>query len=203
MLKEYIINILMEQNHIKDERMTGIGSFLSNLDEKYSIDKEVLENTPRRFVKAFDGMTRGYALNVDSIINSALFEVPEEYSELIVVDKINFNALCQHHLLPFSGQASIGYLPNKHILGLSKFARVVEAYSCRLTLQERLTQEIAMSLQKNLQPKGVIVYIESTHSCMCIRGVKSKDAMTKTLFTTGVFKGNSTDKAEYLKMIQK
>ena len=166
------------------------------------LDEEVKENTPNRFIKAFDEMTRGYAMDIDAIIGKALFDIDSSYSEMIVVDKINFNSLCQHHLLPFVGQCSIGYIPDRKILGLSKFARVVEAFSLRLSLQEKLTLQIADALQENLKAKGVIVYIESTHSCMCLRGVKSKGSVTKTVYTTGCFKEVPEFKNDFFRMIK-
>lgn len=186
-----------------DKRVDHINSLLLNLNSKYQcIDEEVLENTPLRFVKAFDELTKGYSIDIKLVTQSALFDVPKDYDELIIVDRIEFSSLCQHHLLPFTGFCSIGYVPNMKILGLSKFARIVEAFSSRLTLQERLTQEIALSVDEILNPKGVIVYVDSIHSCMCMRGIKSKGSKTKTLFTTGDFRNNSEKKAEFLSMIK-
>jgi GTP cyclohydrolase I len=166
------------------------------------LDDEVKENTPNRFIKAFDELTKGYSMDVEAIIGKALFDIDSSYSEMIVVDKIDFNSLCQHHLLPFVGKCSIGYIPDKKILGLSKFARVVEAFSLRLSLQEKLTLQIAEALQNSLKAKGVIVYIESTHSCMCLRGVKSKCAITKTVYTTGCFKDVSEYKSDFFRMVK-
>lgn len=183
------------------ERVILIEQLLTNLNQKYKLDDEVLQNTPNRFIKAFDELTCGYGIDTVDLIKSALFEAPPNYNELIILDKIEYNSLCQHHLLPFNGTCSIGYIPNTQILGLSKFARLVNAYSNRLTLQERLTMEVATSLQSNLNPKGVIVYIEGRHSCMCSRGVKSKNSITKTIYTTGEFIDNESKKKEFLMMI--
>lgn len=154
------------------------------------LNDEVLENTPKRFVKAFAELTSGYHINIKELILSAVFD-SEGYDDIVLVDDIHFNSLCEHHLLPFNGEVSIAYIPNGKILGLSKFARLVEAYSKRLSLQERLTKEIATALETYLEPKGVVVMITSAHSCMSIRGVKSMGSKTKTVYTTGEFKTNN------------
>mmetsp|Transcript_35641 Transcript_35641/g.37034 ORF Transcript_35641/g.37034 Transcript_35641/m.37034 type:complete len:216 (-) Transcript_35641:74-721(-) len=151
------------------------------------LNNEVLENTPKRFLKAFYELTSGYFTDVKEMITSAIFDA-EGYDDIVIVDDISFNSLCEHHLLPFTGKVTIGYLPDSKILGLSKFARLVEAFSKRLSLQERLTKEIACALDSNLLPKGVVVQIVAEHTCMGIRGVKCPGSKTKTIFTTGVFK---------------
>jgi len=155
------------------------------------LNNEVLENTPKRFLKAFMEFTSGYYINDRTLLQSAIF-ASEGYNNIIIVDEIKFDSLCEHHLLPFSGVVNIGYIPDKDILGLSKFARLVEVFSKRLSLQERLTVQIANSIESNLKPLGVVVDIDSVHSCMCVRGVKSKGSSTKTMITLGKFKEQET-----------
>lgn len=184
----------------------SIYELLSSLNNKYKgdvINGEVFKNTPNRFVKAFDEMTNGYSIDVNKLINSALFDISSNYSEIVLVENINFSSLCEHHLLPFFGKVSIGYIPNKKLLGLSKFARLVEAFSKRLSLQERLCKQIADGLQNNLNAVGVAVYIEALHNCISLRGVKSIDVCTKTTYYTGIFKLDTNKKLEFLNMLKK
>ena len=180
--KQLDVNVNNLESNIKNILMS-----ISDIEGNTCLNNEVLENTPKRFIKAFTELTSGYHINVKELILSAVFD-SEGYDDIVLVDDIHFNSLCEHHLLPFNGEVSIGYIPSGKILGLSKFARLVEAYSKRLSLQERLTKEIALALDTYLQPKGVVVMITSSHSCMSIRGVKSLGSKTKTVFTTGEFK---------------
>lgn len=180
-------------------------NLLNTLNRKHGncINSEVLENTPGRFARAFGELTKGYSINPKEIIESALFDIDKEYNDLIIVDDISFNSTCEHHLFPFSGKVAIGYIPNDKVLGLSKFARIVEAFSQRLSLQERLTTEIAEAIQEYVKPKGVIVYITSDHTCMTNRGVKNVTSNTKSIYTTGEMKNNSILKSEFLQLINK
>lgn len=183
---EKITEVTSLENNIKAILMS-----VSDTNGNTLLNDEVLENTPKRFVKAFAELTSGYYINIKELILSAVFD-SEGYNDIVLVDDIHFNSLCEHHLLPFNGEVSIAYIPNGKILGLSKFARLVDAYSKRLSLQERLTKEIATALDTYLDPKGVVVMITSAHSCMSIRGAKSLGSKTKTIYTTGEFK-NSND----------
>ncbi len=148
-------------------------------------EREGLRETPKRIDKMYQELLKGYRLNPKSIFKR--FD-GEKYTGLIVVSDIDFYSLCEHHLLPFHGRIHIGYIPDGHILGLSKFARLVEIFARRLQLQERLTKQIADALKENLNPKGVVVYCEAEHFCMSMRGVKKTNSKTKTLVTTGLFK---------------
>lgn len=191
-----------EQVTLELDLENNMKSFLLSVQDqsgKCLLNNEVLENTPKRFSKAFAELTSGYYINIKDLLLSAVFD-SEGYDDIIIVDDIDFNSLCEHHLLPFTGVVSIGYIPNKSILGLSKFARLVEAYSRRLSLQERLTKEICDALDLHLKPRGVIVQIVSEHSCMSIRGVKSKNAKTKTLYSTGEFKTNNNTLNKYFSL---
>jgi GTP cyclohydrolase I len=182
----------------------SIKHLLLDLNEKYadSVNEEVLENTPKRYMKAFEEMTKGYQINIKELIESALFDCEKETDDLVIIDNIAFSSLCEHHLLPFSGKCSIGYIPNHKLLGLSKFARLVEAFSQRLSLQERLTSQIAESLNTYLCPKGVAIYIESTHTCMCARGIKSRQSITKSVYTLGRLREDSNKLREFMMLIK-
>lgn len=149
-------------------------------------DREGLLKTPMRAAKAMLALTSGYRKSPDTIIKSALFE--EEYGsrgQMVVVKDIEFYSFCEHHILPFFGKAHIGYIPNGRVTGLSKLARLVDAFARRLQLQERLTAEICESLQASLDAQGVIVVIESRHLCMQMRGVEKQGAVTTTSFLYG------------------
>jgi GTP cyclohydrolase I len=154
-----------------------------------NLKDEIMSKTPIRYAKAMMEFTEGYSDDIDKIISNAVFE-NEDYNDMIKIKKINFNSTCEHHLLPFHGECTIGYIPNKHIMGLSKFSRLVQSLSKKLHLQERLTCEIAETINKILQPQGVVVEINSIHSCMCFRGVKSFNAETSTIYSIGSMKEN-------------
>lgn len=147
-------------------------------------EREGLVKTPERAAKALYYATRGYRQNVDSVINGALFEAAD--GRLVVVKDIEFYSLCEHHVLPFFGHVSIGYVPGDKIVGLSKIARIVDMYARRLQVQERLSTEIAQVLTEALGAKGVIVRASARHLCMSMRGVQKQDAVTVTTAATGV-----------------
>lgn len=144
-----------------------------------------LKETPKRMERMYRELLKGYEMDPKSIFKC--FD-GEKYTGLIIVSDIDFYSLCEHHLLPFYGKIHIGYIPDGHILGLSKFARLVEIFARRLQVQERMTKQIADALQDNMNPKGVVVYCEARHFCMSMRGIKKTNSRTKTLITTGLFK---------------
>lgn len=148
-------------------------------------ERDGLKETPKRMEGMYRELLKGYDINPKSVFKR--FD-GEKYTGLIVVSDIDFYSLCEHHLLPFYGKIHIGYIPDGHILGLSKFARLVEIFARRLQLQERLTKQIADTLQNNMKPKGVVVYCEAEHLCMSMRGIKKTNSRAKTLITTGLFK---------------
>ena len=152
--------------------------------------REGLIKTPERVAKAMHFLTQGYDLDPKSIIQSALFE--QETQEMIIVKDIELYSMCEHHMLPFFGRAHIAYIPNGKITGLSKFARVVDAYSRRLQVQERLTRQILDCVQESLNPLGVAVVIEAKHLCMMMRGVEKQNSSTTTSAFTGEFEKQTT-----------
>ncbi len=160
--------------------------------------REGLLQTPRRVAKAMTDLTRGYAEDPIQILNSAKFK--EDYSQMVIVKDINFYSLCEHHLLPFYGKVHVAYIPNGYITGLSKIARVVDCYSHRLQVQERMTLQIREAIQKALQPMGVMVVVEAQHMCMQMRGVEKQGSITTTSDFTGAFNQAKT-RDEFLKLI--
>ncbi len=162
-------------------------------------DREGLRGTPVRVAKAMHFMTMGYSQNPCEIINSAKFK--EEYRQMVIVKDIDLYSLCEHHMLPFFGKAHVGYIPNGYITGLSKIARVVEAFSRRLQVQERLTTQIRNCLQECLNPLGVAVVIEAQHMCMQIRGVQKQNSVTTTSAFTGIFLDHLPTREEFIHLI--
>lgn len=162
--------------------------------------REGLLKTPERMAKAMQFLTQGYDQNPDDIINSAIFH--EEYSEMVIVKDIEVYSMCEHHMLPFFGKAHVAYVPNGKIVGLSKIPRVVDAYSRRLQVQERLTIEIRDCIQRTLEPKGVAVVIEASHMCMQMRGVQKQNSVTTSSAFTGLFLKNDSTRKEFINLIQ-
>jgi GTP cyclohydrolase IA len=162
-------------------------------------EREGLLRTPERVAKAMNFMTMGYSQNPCKIINSAKFK--EEYKQMVLVKDIDFYSMCEHHMLPFFGKAHVAYIPNGHITGLSKIARVVEAFSRRLQVQERLTTQIRDCLQDCLNPLGVAVVIEAQHMCMQIRGVQKQNSVTTTSAFTGIFLDQLNTREEFIHLI--
>ncbi len=160
-----------------------------------------LVKTPERVEKALRFMTKGYETNVDHLLNGALF--PIEYDEMVIVKDIDFFSLCEHHLLPFFGRCHVGYLPNKRVVGLSKIPRVVDTFSRRLQVQERLTVQIAETLQSKLNAHGVAVVMEARHLCMMMRGVEKQNTIAVTSEMLGVFRDQQQTREEFLRLIRR
>src|ERR1700681_3522575 len=163
-------------------------------------DREGLLRTPIRVEKALTFLTSGYAVNIDEVINEALFTV--DYSEMVIVKDIDFYSLCEHHLLPFFGKCHIAYIPATKVIGLSKIPRLVDVFSRRLQIQERLTNQIADTIRDKIAPLGVAVVMEATHLCMSMRGVEKQNSFAVTSAMAGVFRNNARTRFEFLELIK-
>ena len=161
-------------------------------------EREGLQKTPERIAKAMQYLTQGYSLDANAILESAKFN--EDVSEMVIVKDIELYSMCEHHVLPFYGKAHIAYIPNGCIVGLSKIARVVDVFSRRLQVQERLTEQILNAIKDTLNPLGVAVVIEASHLCMMMRGVSKQNSVTTTSAFSGAFEKNET-RREFLKLI--
>ncbi len=162
------------------------------------VDREGLLKTPERVAKAMLTLTRGYGEDPHEVLRSAKFK--EDYNQMVIVKDIDFFSLCEHHMLPFYGKVHVAYIPNGYITGLSKIARVVDIFSHRLQVQERMTLQIKECIQNTLNPLGVMVVVEAKHMCMQMRGVEKQNAITTTSDFSGAFK-NSTTRSEFMDLI--
>ncbi len=161
-------------------------------------DREGLEKTPERVAKAMQFLTHGYDLKPEEILRSAMFR--EDYRQMVLVKDIEVYSMCEHHMIPFFGRAHVAYIPNGHIVGLSKIPRVVDAFARRLQVQERLTTQIKDAIQNTLKPLGVAVVIEAQHMCMSMRGIQKQNSVTTTSDFTGAFLVDKT-RAEFIHLI--
>jgi len=175
-----------------------IRQLLAELGEDPS--REGLVNTPKRVEKALRFLTGGYDANVQNILNGALFTV--DYSEMVIVKDIDFYSLCEHHLLPFFGKCHVAYIPTTKVIGLSKIPRLVDVFSRRLQVQERLTNQIADTIRDAVNPMGVAVVMEATHLCMSMRGVEKQNSFCVTSAMLGIFRDNARTRMEFLELIK-
>ena len=181
-----------------DERIrAAVRVLLTELGEDPS--REGLAKTPDRVAKALRFLTSGYDRDIDDVINDALFTV--DYSEMVIVKDIDFYSLCEHHLLPFFGRCHVAYIPRDKVIGLSKVPRLVEVFSRRLQVQERLTNQIAETLATKLNPLGVAVVVEATHLCMLMRGVEKQNSTAVTSAMRGVFRTDARTRMEFLDLL--
>ncbi len=161
-------------------------------------EREGLRRTPHRVAKAMEYLTSGYEMNIEKVLNGAVFE--EQYDEMVIVKNVDFFSMCEHHMLPFFGKAHIAYIPNGKIVGLSKIPRIVDVFARRLQVQERMTREIADTITKYLNPLGVAVVTEAQHMCMMMRGVEKQNSVTTASAMTGAFKEPRT-RQEFMQLI--
>jgi len=161
--------------------------------------REGLLATPRRVAEAYEFLSSGYKMDIDEVMNKAVFN--EKYDEMVLVKNIDFYSLCEHHMLPFYGKVHVAYIPDGKIIGLSKIPRLIEIFSRRLQVQERMTQEIADTLDNYLQPKGVAVVSEAFHMCMMMRGVQKQNSSATTSAVHGVFKEDARTRSEFINLI--
>jgi GTP cyclohydrolase I len=164
-------------------------------------DRDGLRATPERVHRMYAELTAGYHVDPERLVNGAIFEV--DYSEMVVVKDIPFYSLCEHHLLPFFGNAAVAYIPSQRVLGLSKIPRVVEMYARRLQVQERMTQQVADFLMERLRPKGVGVVVEATHLCAVMRGVRKPGTVMTTAAVQGIFRSNDKTRAEFFAHLER
>jgi GTP cyclohydrolase I len=163
-------------------------------------EREGLLNTPKRVAKAYEFLTAGYHKKIETVMNNAIFN--EKYNEMVLVKNIDFYSLCEHHMLPFYGKVHVAYIPDGKIVGLSKIPRIVDVFSRRLQVQERMTQEIAETLNTYLQPQGVAVVSEAYHMCMMMRGVEKQNSSATTSAMLGVFREDARTRTEFLQLIK-
>lgn len=175
----------------------NIKNILSEIGE--DVNREGLKRTPRRVAKAYEFLTQGYHKKIEDVLNGAIFT--ERYDEMVIVKDIDFYSICEHHLLPFYGKVHIAYIPNGKIVGLSKIPRIVDVFARRLQVQERMTQEIADTIEEFLSPRGVAIVVEAYHMCMMMRGVQKQNSITTTSAMHGIFKDDARTRSEFLNLI--
>ena len=176
-----------------------IRQLLAGLGEDPS--REGLLDTPKRVEQSMRFLTSGYATDVDTMLNNALFTV--DYNEMVIVKDIDFYSLCEHHLLPFFGKCHVAYIPNGKVVGLSKIPRLVDMFARRLQVQERLTNQIANTLLEKIKPLGVAVVTEATHLCMAMRGVEKQNSVAVTSAMLGAFRDDARTRSEFLNLIKR
>jgi GTP cyclohydrolase I len=199
-----VMSSTTERGQVDDEaRCHRISGAVKVILQELGIDlaRCNLQDTPERYARALLEFTSGYAQSAEEILSGAVF--PETYSDMIVERDIDIWSLCEHHMVPFFGKCHIAYIPQGRILGLSKLARVAEMYARRLQVQERLTRQIADCIEEYLHPRGVAVYIEATHLCMSMRGIRKTDARTTTITTRGVFAEDRSLQEQFLDLVNR
>lgn len=200
----------MDQIEAAAELLGGVGVARREIEDAVEnllvafgedVNREGLEDTPGRVARMYDELLAGYRVDPDELINDALFDV--EYEDMVIVKNIQFYSLCEHHLIPFLGRASVAYIPTKRVIGLSKIPRIVDLFSRRLQVQERMTRQIANFIEAVVNPLGVAVVVEGWHLCASMRGVKKANAIMVTSALLGVFRENPKTRQEFLDHISR
>jgi len=182
----------------KDRVKAAIEVLLAEIGE--DAERDGLVRTPERVAKSLEFLTSGYSQDIETVLNGALFSV--DYSEMVIVKDIDFYSLCEHHLLPFFGKCHIAYLPRDRVVGLSKIPRLVDVFSRRLQIQERLTNQIAQIIEETLKPLGVGVVVEASHLCMLMRGVEKQNSFALTSAMLGAFRDDARTRMEFLELLK-
>jgi GTP cyclohydrolase I len=197
-LKLKIIILNSKENELNPEKMKKI---VSDIIMEIGEDplREGLVGTPKRVAESYEFLMSGYGKNIEKVLNDAIFT--EKYDEMVLVKNIDFYSLCEHHMLPFFGKVHVAYIPDGKIIGLSKIPRIVEVFSRRMQVQERMTQQIADTINKYIQPKGVAVVSEAYHMCMMMRGVEKQNSFAMASAVHGIFQEDPRTRAEFLNLI--
>lgn len=182
----------------KDRVRAAIEVLLAEIGE--DAERDGLVRTPERVAKSLEFLTSGYSQDIETVLNGALFSV--DYSEMVIVKDIDFYSLCEHHLLPFFGKCHIAYLPRDRVVGLSKIPRLVDVFSRRLQIQERLTNQVAQVIEETLKPLGVGVVVEASHLCMLMRGVEKQNSFALTSAMLGAFRDDARTRMEFLELLK-
>lgn len=197
-MKQKIIMLNTEENKLN---LTKIETMVTELIKEIGEDpeREGLQRTPHRVAKAYEFLTQGYHKDIEKVLNNAIFS--QEYDEMVIVKDIDFYSMCEHHMLPFYGKIHVAYIPNGKVVGLSKIPRIVDVFARRLQIQERLTRQVADTIDKFLNPLGVAVVAEAMHMCMMMRGVEKQNSITTTSAMLGAFQDEPSARVEFLRLI--
>lgn len=196
-MKLKIITLNIKESKLDLDKVSqSVKTILKEIGE--DTEREGLIKTPERVANAYKFLTQGYEKDINKVLNGAIFD--EEYDEMVIVKDIDFYSMCEHHLLPFYGKVHVAYIPQGRIVGLSKIPRIVDVFARRLQVQERLTRQIADTLQAALKPEGVGVIIEAYHMCMMMRGVEKQNSITSTSAMLGVFQDDERTRNEFLNL---
>ena len=197
-MKQRTITLNTEAKYMNNKKIEeSVITILNEIGEDHN--REGLEKTPHRVAKSYEFLTNGYKQDIEEVLNGAIFT--EKYDEMVLVKNIDFYSLCEHHMLPFYGKVHLAYIPNGKIVGLSKIPRIVDVFSRRLQVQERMTQQISDTINKYLEPQGVAVVSEAFHMCMMMRGVQKQNSSATASAMHGIFKDDARTRTEFLNLI--